>query len=248
MKSVFLYDFMIKSIVIIPTYNEAENVIDIINKVLSLPVSFDILIVDDNSPDGTASLVNELIRKIDNKVYIINRPTKAGLGKAYKEGFLWALEKQYKYIFEMDADFSHDPNDLIRIFNNLTDYDVVIGSRYVDGINVVNWPLSRIILSYFASIYSRIVTGMPVKDATSGFVGYKSEVLKSIDLKSLVFNGYAFQIELKFKSYLNKFKILEIPIIFKDRVYGDSKMNSSIIFEAVLGLITMRLKSFFKRL
>ena len=239
---------MIKSIVIIPTYNEAENVINIINKVLSLPVSFDILIVDDNSPDGTASLVNELIRKIDNKVYIINRATKAGLGKAYKEGFQWALEKQYEYIFEMDADFSHDPNDLIRMFNNLTDYDVVIGSRYVDGINVVNWPLSRIILSYFASIYSRIITGMPVKDATSGFVGFKSEVLKSIDLKSLVFNGYAFQIELKFKSYLNKFKILEIPIIFKDRVYGDSKMNSSIIFEAVFGLITMRLKSFFKRL
>ena len=239
---------MIKSIVIIPTYNEAENVIDIINKVLSLPVSFDVLIVDDNSPDGTASLVNELIRKIDNKVYIINRPTKAGLGKAYKEGFLWALENQYEYIFEMDADFSHDPNDLIRMFNNLTDYDVVIGSRYVDGINVVNWPLSRIILSYFASIYSRIITGMSVKDATSGFVGYKSEVLKTIDLNSLVFNGYAFQIELKFKSYLNKFKILEIPIIFKDRVYGDSKMNSSIIFEAVFGLITMRLKSFFKRL
>ena len=239
---------MIKSIVIIPTYNEAENVINIINKVLSLPVSFDILIVDDNSPDGTASLVNELIRKIENKIYIINRPNKVGLGKAYKEGFLWALEKQYEYIFEMDADFSHNPSDLIRMFNNLTDYDVVIGSRYVDGINVVNWPLSRIILSYFASIYSRIITGMPVKDATSGFVGFKSEVLKSIDLKSLVFNGYAFQIELKFKSYLNKFKILEIPIIFKDRVYGDSKMNSSIIFEAVFGLITMRLKSFFKRL
>jgi dolichol-phosphate mannosyltransferase len=239
---------MIKSIVIIPTYNEAENVINIINKVLSLPVSFDILIVDDNSPDGTASLVNELIRKIDNKIYIINRPNKVGLGKAYKEGFQWALEKQYEYIFEMDADFSHDPNDLIRMFNNLTDYDVVIGSRYVDGINVVNWPLSRIILSYFASIYSRIITGMPVKDATSGFVGFKSEVLKTIDLESLVFNGYAFQIELKFKSYLNKFKILEIPIIFKDRVYGDSKMNSSIIFEAVFGLITMRLKSFFKRL
>ena len=239
---------MIKSIVIIPTYNEAENVINIINKVLSLPVSFDILIVDDNSPDGTASLVNELIRKIDNKIYIINRPNKVGLGKAYKEGFQWALEKQYEYIFEMDADFSHNPSDLIRMFNNLTDYDVVIGSRYVDGINVVNWPLSRIILSYFASIYSRIITGMSVKDATSGFVGFKSEVLKTIDLNSLVFNGYAFQIELKFKSYLNKFKILEIPIIFKDRVYGDSKMNSSIIFEAVFGLITMRLKSFFKRL
>ena len=225
-----------------------NNVINIINKVLSLSVSFDILIVDDNSPDGTASLVNELIRKIDNKIYIINRPKKVGLGKAYKEGFLWALEKQYEYIFEMDADFSHDPNDLIKLFNNLNDYDVVIGSRYIDGINVVNWPLSRIILSYFASIYSRIITGMPVKDATSGFVGYKSEVLRRIDLKSLVFNGYAFQIELKFKSYLNKFKILEIPIIFKDRVYGDSKMNSSIIFEAVFGLITMRLKSFFKRL
>ena len=188
-----------------------------------------------------------MIRKIENKIYIINRPNKVGLGKAYKEGFLWALEKQYEYIFEMDADFSHNPSDLIRMFNNLTDYDVVIGSRYVDGINVVNWPLSRIILSYFASIYSRIITGMPVKDATSGFVGFKSEVLKTIDLKSLVFNGYAFQIELKFKSYINKFKILEIPIIFKDRVYGDSKMNSSIIFEAVFGLITMRLKSFFKR-
>ena len=239
---------MIKSIVIIPTYNEAENVVNIINKVLSLPVSFDILIVDDNSPDGTASLVNELIRKIDNKIYIINRPKKVGLGKAYKEGFQWALKKKYEYIFEMDADFSHNPIDLIRMFNNLTDYDVVIGSRYLDGINVVNWPLNRIILSYFASIYSRIITGMPVKDATSGFVGFKSEVLKTIDIKSLVFNGYAFQIELKFKSYLNKFKILEIPIIFKDRVYGDSKMNSSIIFEAVFGLITMRLKSFFKRL
>ena len=146
----------------------------------------------------------------------------------------------------MDADFSHDPEDLVRIYDNLEKYDVVIGSRYINGINVVNWPLSRIILSYSASLYSRIITGMPVKDATSGFVGYRSEVLKSIDVESLVFNGYAFQIELKFKSFKNKFKILEIPIIFKDRLHGDSKMNSSIIFEAVFGLISMRLKSLFK--
>ena len=237
---------MIKSIVIIPTYNEAENVTNIINKVLSLPVSFDILIVDDNSPDGTASLVNELIRKIDNKIYIINRPNKVGLGKAYKEGFLWALEKRYEYIFEMDADFSHNPSDLIRMFNNLTDYDVVIGSRYVDGINVVNWPLSRIILSYFASIYSRVITGLPVKDATSGFVGFKREVLEKMNLSSILFNGYAFQIELKFKAFKNNFKILEIPIIFRDRVHGESKMSGNIIFEAVFGLIKLKIKSFLK--
>ena len=238
---------MIKSIVIIPTYNEAENVVNIINKVLSLPVSFDILIVDDNSPDGTASLVNELIRKIDNKIYIINRPNKLGLGKAYKEGFLWALEKQYEYIFEMDADFSHNPSDLIRIFNNLTDYDVVIGSRYIDGINVVNWPLSRIILSYFASIYSRTITGMPVKDATSGFVGFKSEVLKSIDLKSLVFNGYAFQIEMKFKLWKKKFKLMEHQIIFVNREHGNSKMNKSIIFEAIICVVKLKLNSIVKK-
>jgi len=235
-------------LVIIPTYNEIENISKIINAVFNTDLSIDVLIVDDLSPDGTGEEVRKLMKIFSNSLFLETKLEKQGLGAAYVHGFRWALKREYDYIFEMDADFSHDPNDLIRMFNNLTDYDVVIGSRYVDGINVVNWPLSRIILSYFASVYSRIITGMPVKDATSGFVGYKSKVLKSIDLKSLVFNGYAFQIELKFKSYLNKFKILEIPIIFKDRVYGDSKMNSSIIFEAVFGLITMRLKSFFKRL
>lgn len=237
---------MNNSLVIVPTYNEAENIVNIINHILSLSVQFDILIVDDNSPDGTSKLVNGFIKKQQNKVFIISRLKKEGLGKAYKEGFNWALNHNYKYVFEMDADFSHDPEDLVRIYDNLEKYDVVIGSRYINGINVVNWPLSRIVLSYSASLYSRIITGMPVKDATSGFVGYRSEVLKSIGVESLIFNGYAFQIELKFKSFKNKFKILEIPIIFKDRLYGDSKMNSSIIFEAVFGLISMRLKSLFK--
>jgi len=159
---------------------------------------------------------------------------------------MWALKNNYNLIFEMDADFSHNPKDLVRIHEKLNDFDLVVGSRYVEGINVVNWPLSRIILSYFASIYSRLITGMPIKDATSGFVGYRSKVLESINLESLVFNGYAFQIELKFKSYIKKFRLTEIPIIFKDRVYGDSKMNGSIIFEAVFGLISMKMRSLLK--
>jgi len=227
-------------LVIIPTYNEGENIVKIIESIFTIHQDINVLVVDDNSPDGTSKLVNGFIKKQQNKVFIISRLKKEGLGKAYKEGFNWALNHNYKYVFEMDADFSHDPEDLVRIYDNLEKYDVVIGSRYINGINVVNWPLSRIILSYSASLYSRIITGLPVKDATSGFVGYKSEVLKSIDVES------AFQIELKFKSFKNKFKILEIPIIFKDRLYGDSKMNSSIIFEAVFGLISMRLKSLFK--
>ena len=240
---------MSKAIVIVPTYNEADNIINIIERVLLLSVDFNILVVDDNSPDNTGQLVSKLAINNSERVFLLSRNNKEGLGKAYTEGFIWALDNQYEYIFEMDADFSHDPNDLVRIYNELciSNFDLVIGSRYIDGINVVNWPLSRIILSYFASFYSRIITGMPVKDATSGFVGYKAKVLKAINLDSIMFNGYAFQIELKFKAFKKKFKMQEIPIIFKDRIYGESKMNGNIIFEAIFGLIIMRFKSLFNK-
>ncbi|MDA7731217.1 polyprenol monophosphomannose synthase [Flavobacteriaceae bacterium] len=240
---------MSKAVVIVPTYNEADNIINIIESVLLLSKDFNILVVDDNSPDNTGQIVSKLAINNSERVFLLSRNNKEGLGKAYTHGFIWALENQYEYIFEMDADFSHDPNDLVRIYNELSisNFDVVIGSRYIDGINVVNWPLSRIILSYFASFYSRIITGMPVKDATSGFVGYRAKVLKEINLDSIMFNGYAFQIELKFKAYKKKFKIQEIPIIFKDRVLGESKMNGNIIFEAIFGLILMRFKSFFNK-
>ena len=209
---------MSKAIVIVPTYNEADNIINIIERVLLLSVDFNILVVDDNSPDNTGQLVSKLAINNSERVFLLSRNNKEGLGKAYTEGFIWAL--------------------------CISNFDLVIGSRYIDGINVVNWPLSRIILSYFASFYSRIITGMPVKDATSGFVGYRAKVLKEINLDSIMFNGYAFQIELKFKAYKKKFKIQEIPIIFKDRVHGESKMNGNIIFEAIFGLILMRFKSF----
>lgn len=240
---------MFKALVIVPTYNEADNIINIIKSVLSLSINFNILIVDDNSPDKTGSLVKSFALKNSERVFLLSRDNKDGLGKAYTDGFYWALKNKYNYIFEMDADFSHDPNDLVSMYNELyiSDFDVVIGSRYINGINVVNWPLSRIILSYFASFYSRIITGMPVKDATSGFVGYKANVLKEINLDSIMFNGYAFQIELKFKAFKKKFKIQEIPIIFKDRIYGESKMNGNIIFEAIFGLIIMRFKSLFNK-
>jgi len=204
-------------------------------------------VVDDNSPDGTSNVVNQYINKFKDRVFLLSRKSKQGLGKAYTEGFFWALENQYNYIFEMDADLSHDPKDLVRMHQTLelSNCDVVIGSRYINGINVINWPLSRILLSYFASIYSRVVTGLPVKDATSGFVGYRNIVLRTINLKTLLFNGYAFQIELKFKAFKNGFNIVEIPIIFKDRENGESKMNGDIIYEAVFGLIKMKFYSYF---
>ena len=241
---------MSKAIVIIPTYNELENIPIVLEKVLNLPISFDILIVDDNSPDGTGELVKDFIKKYNSRVFLESKNQKEGLGKAYTHGFNWALSKNYEYIFEMDADLSHDPQDLVKMFKEIdsSNCDVVVGSRYINGINVVNWPLSRIILSYFASIYSRVITGLPVKDATSGFVGYKREVLTKINLKSILFNGYAFQIELKFKAYKNNFRILEIPIIFRDRIHGESKMNGDIIFEAILGLIKLKIHSFFNDL
>jgi len=237
---------MPKAVVIIPTYNEIDNISTVIEKVLNLSKNFDILVVDDNSPDGTAEVVKGFVSKYSNRVFLEIKNIKEGLGKAYTLGFSWAMERNYDYIFEMDADLSHDPNDLVRMYIELKSIncDVVIGSRYVNGINVVNWPLSRIMLSYFASIYSRIITGLPVKDATSGFVGFKREVLEKMNLSSILFNGYAFQIELKFKAYKNNFKILEIPIIFRDRVHGESKMSGNIIFEAVFGLIKLKIKSF----
>ena len=237
---------MPKAVVIIPTYNEIDNISTVIEKVLNLSKNFDILVVDDNSPDGTAEVVKGFVSKYSNRVFLEIKNIKEGLGKAYTLGFSWAMERNYDYIFEMDADLSHDPNDLVRMYIELQSIncDVVIGSRYINGINVVNWPLSRIILSYFTSIYSRIITGLPVKDATSGFVGFKREVLEKMNLSSILFNGYAFQIELKFKAYKNNFKILEIPIIFRDRVHGESKMSGNIIFEAVFGLIKLKIKSF----
>ncbi|MBT5596263.1 MAG: polyprenol monophosphomannose synthase [Flavobacteriaceae bacterium] len=238
---------MSKALVIIPTYNELNNISIVLNQVLNLPIAFNVLVVDDNSPDGTSNVVNQYINKFKDRVFLLSRKSKQGLGKAYTEGFFWALENQYNYIFEMDADLSHDPKDLVRMHQTLelSNCDVVIGSRYINGINVINWPLSRILLSYFASIYSRVVTGLPVKDATSGFVGYRNIVLRTINLKTLLFNGYAFQIELKFKAFKNGFNIVEIPIIFKDRENGESKMNGDIIYEAVFGLIKMKLYSYF---
>jgi len=238
---------MSKSIVIIPTYNEFENISILLNKIINLSVFFHVLIVDDNSPDGTAKVVNEYTNTYKTRIFLESRIKKEGLGKAYTHGFNWALDRDYNYIFEMDADLSHNPEDLVRMQNELdnSNCDVIIGSRYVKGINVINWPLSRIILSYGASVYSRIITGLPVYDATAGFVGYKKEVLHKIDLKSILFNGYAYQIELKFKAYKNNFRILEIPIIFKYRIHGESKMNGNIIFEAVFGLIKLKILSYF---
>ena len=238
---------MSKSIVIIPTYNEFENISILLNKIINLSVFFHVLIVDDNSPDGTAKAVNEYTNTYKTRIFLESRIKKEGLGKAYTHGFNWALDRDYNYIFEMDADLSHNPEDLVRMQNELdnSNCDVIIGSRYVKGINVINWPLSRIILSYGASVYSRIITGLPVYDATAGFVGYKKEVLHKIDLKSILFNGYAYQIELKFKAYKNNFRILEIPIVFKDRIHGESKMNGYIICEAVFGLIKLKILSYF---
>ena len=235
------------SLIIIPTYNEAENIEAIIKKVIDLEDKNDILVIDDNSPDGTSEIVENQKNIHNNRVFLINREKKSGLGSAYKAGFKWALENNYSYIFEMDADMSHDPNEIknlkIQLIQNK--YDVVVGSRYIEGVSVVNWPLSRIFLSYAANLYVRIITGMPIKDATSGFVGYTRNALSSIELSEIKFNGYAFQIEMKFKLFLKKLRIVEIPIIFTDRKFGKSKLNSSIIGEAVLGVISMKFKSFF---
>ncbi|MEL0644003.1 MULTISPECIES: polyprenol monophosphomannose synthase [unclassified Olleya] len=236
------------AVVIIPTYNEIENIEAILSAVFALPKAFDVLVVDDNSPDQTAVKVKALQAEFDNQLFLEVRKEKSGLGTAYIHGFKWALNKQYQYIFEMDADFSHNPTDLIRLYDacRLDNADLAIGSRYVKGVNVVNWPLGRVILSYGASIYVRLITGMRVKDATAGFICYKRQVLEQLNLDQIKFVGYAFQIEMKFKAYLKKFKLVEVPVIFTDRTKGESKLSSSIISEAIFGVISMKIKSLFK--
>ena len=236
------------SLVIIPTYKEKENISSIIKAVFSLERDFDILIVDDNSPDGTADIVKGLMDEHKDRLFLIEREGKLGLGTAYIEGFKYALSHGYQYIFEMDADFSHNPNDLLLLYNAcaVDGYDVAVGSRYASGVNVVNWPMGRVLLSYFASIYVQVITGMPVKDPTAGFICYRREVLETIDLDRVRFIGYGFQIEMKFKAWKFGFKIKEVPIIFTNRVLGESKMSPAILHEAVFGIIKLKVRSFFK--
>ncbi|MDH6305151.1 dolichol-phosphate mannosyltransferase [Parabacteroides sp. PF5-5] len=236
-------------IVIIPTYNEKENIENIIRKVFSLPKDFHILVIDDGSPDGTGGIVKNLQNEFPEALHILEREGKQGLGTAYICGFKWAIEKKYDYIFEMDADFSHNPEDLPRLYAACTEEgaDVAVGSRYCNGVNVVNWPLGRVLMSYFASVYVRIITGMKVQDTTAGFVCYRREVLETIGLDSIHFKGYAFQIEMKFTAYKCGYKLIEVPIIFINRVLGTSKMNSSIFGEALFGVLKLKWWSFFRK-
>ena len=233
-----------KSLVIIPTFNESDNIIQIIDEIFRLEDNFNILVVDDNSPDKTANLVKEKSPFYKDRLFLIEREKKLGIGPAYIDGFKWAIKNGYENIYEMDADFSHNPLDLSRmqVFLTQNGFDVVIGSRYKTGVNVVNWPIQRVLISYFASWYARIITGTPIMDLTSGFVGYKSNVIRDILEKGIKFKGYAFQIEMKFKAYNLNYKLYEIPIIFTDRIRGESKLNLSIISEAIFGLIFMKLK------
>ena len=240
---------MSDTLVIIPTYNEKENIEKIIRKVFSLPKEFHILIVEDNSPDGTADIVKRLMKEFPGKLFIEERKGKLGLGTAYIHGFKWALERDYKYVNEMDADFSHNPDDLIRLNDALAKdgYDVSIGSRYIKGVNVVNWPMGRILMSYFASMYVRMITGIPVRDTTAGFVCYTREVLENIDLDKVKFIGYAFQIEMKFTAWKLGYKIKEVDVIFTDRTEGTSKMNGGIFKEAIFGVLQLKINSIFKK-
>ena len=237
-------------LVIIPTYNEIENISRMIDKVMSLPDGFDLLIIDDGSPDGTADAVREKMKTYPERVFLECRSGKLGLGTAYIHGFNWALNRKYDFIIEMDADFSHNPDDLTRLYHECKDNgaDVCIGSRYITGVNVVNWPMGRVLMSYFASAYVRFITRMSLRDSTAGFVCYRRAVLEAIDLDNIQFKGYAFQIEMKFKSFKRKFKIVEIPIIFINRQLGTSKMSGGIFSEAVLGVIQLRLRSIFGKL
>ena len=239
---------MADSLVIIPTFNEIENIELIIHSVFALEQDFHILVVDDNSPDGTANAVRNLQEQYSDRLFLEVRQDKFGLGTAYIHGFKWAIERKYEYIFEMDADFSHAPSDLIKLREAcIGGADVAVGSRYKKGINVVNWPLHRILLSYGASFYVKLITGMKVHDPTAGFVCYRRKVLETINLESIKFIGYAFQIEMKFRAHLKKYKIVEVPIIFTDRIRGKSKMSASIINEAVFGVIQMKLSSLFQK-
>lgn len=238
------------TVVIIPTYNEIENIEAIIRAVFSQSVDLHILIVDDNSPDLTALKVKELQEEFPDKLFLEVRKEKAGLGTAYIHGFKWSLNKTYNYIFEMDADFSHNPDDIVKLYNAcyIDGADLAIGSRYINNtVNVVNWDMKRLLMSYLASKYVRLITGMRVHDTTAGYVCYKREVLEAIDLNKIKFIGYAFQIEMKFKTYLKDFKIIEVPVIFTDRTKGESKLSSGIISEAIFGVISMKLKSIFKK-
>jgi len=237
------------SVVIIPTYNEKENIRNIILAVFELEKTFNILVIDDGSPDGTATIVKQMQKEYPNRLFIIEREGKLGLGTAYITGFKWALKEKYDYIFEMDADFSHAPKDLIRLYDACAKEgaDLSIGSRYVSGVNVVNWPMGRVLMSYFASKYVRFITGLPVHDTTAGFKCYKREVLETIDLDHIQFKGYAFQIEMKFTAYKCGFTIKEVPVIFINRKYGTSKMDSSIFGEAVFGVIKLRIDSWFNK-
>lgn len=240
---------MKENLVIIPTYNEIENIEAIIRKVFSLAVPFHVLIVDDGSPDGTGAKVKELQTEFAGKLHIQERSGKLGLGTAYIHGFKWALAEGYQIIYEMDADFSHNPEDLARLYSAVKNdgYDVAIGSRYIKGVNVVNWPMGRVLMSYFAGVYVRFITRMPFMDPTGGFICYKREVLETIPLDKIRFVGYAFQIEMKFNAYLYKFNVIEIPIIFTDRTKGTSKMSSAIFQEAVIGVAMMKVWSWFKK-
>ncbi|WP_242092492.1 polyprenol monophosphomannose synthase [Aestuariivivens sediminicola] len=237
------------AIVIIPTYNEIENIDAIIKAVFSQSSAIHILVVDDNSPDLTAQKVESLQTEFPNRLFLETRKEKSGLGTAYIHGFKWCLARDYNYIFEMDADFSHNPEDLIRLYKacHVEGADMSIGSRYIRGVNVVNWPMSRVLMSYLASKYVRVITGMKIHDTTAGFVCYKRTVLETLNLDAIKFIGYAFQIEMKFKTYLKGFKIIEVPVIFTDRTKGESKLSSGIISEAIFGVISMKVKSLLRK-
>ena len=239
---------MSNALVVIPTYNEIENIELLLRDIISLQRDFDVLVVDDNSPDGTSAVVDKVAKEFPNNIFLLKRTSKLGLGTAYIAGFKWALKKQYDFIFEMDADFSHNPKDLLGLYSACENEncDMAIGSRYVTGVNVVNWPMNRVLLSWGASRYVRLITGMKIDDTTAGFICYRREVLETINLDAIKFVGYAFQIEMKFKTYLSKFKIKEVPVIFTDRTKGISKMSKGIISEAIFGVLTMKLKSIFK--
>jgi len=237
------------SLVIIPTYNEIENIERMIRKVMSLQKKFDLLIIDDGSPDGTGGIVEQLIHEFNGRLFLENRTGKLGLGTAYIHGFKWALARDYSFVFEMDCDFSHNPDDLLNLYNAcaIDGADLAIGSRYINGVNVVNWPMKRVLMSYYASAYVRFITGMPIRDTTAGFKCYRKQVLQTLELEKIKFMGYAFQIEMKFTSWKCGFKIVEIPIIFHDRTEGQSKMSGKIFREAVVGIIVMKIKSWFRK-
>ncbi len=240
---------MAGALVVVPTFNEIDNIEKLVRNIFSLERKFHVLVVDDNSPDLTGLKIKELQEEFPGQLFLEERKGKLGLGTAYIHGFKWALERDYDYVFEMDADFSHNPNDLLRLYNacDKQGADVAIGSRYVKGVNVVNWPMSRVLLSWGASKYVRFITGMPIHDTTAGFICYKRKVLEQINLNKIRFVGYAFQIEMKFKAHLKKFNIVEVPVIFTDRTKGESKMSSGIISEAIFGVISMKWKSLFNK-